>query len=161
MTDACDWYGESEAEPTEIPYDWPLEENKARPSTSCCVLTRHDMLRVVRESGLRQLAVLAVVKRHGDCWASPWTIARESGCRDVETLKDYIYDLVRIAAVERVTIRGREILRAVRSDGPSKPFTLVSTAWMERHVESRDIWRAPRLCSRQQIRQRSTSTLCG
>ena len=137
MTDAFSYYGEPQIQPIEIPDQWPAER---KPSASCCVLTRHDMLRVVRESGLRELAVLAVIKQHGDCFASPWTIARESGCRDVDTVKGYIANLTRIASAERVTVRGREILRAVASDGPSKPFVLVSKAWMERYVESCDLW---------------------
>jgi hypothetical protein len=144
MTDAYDYYGEPEQEfdPTESTDQWLcVGDSEINLSDShFCILKRHDMMRVQREAGLRQLVVLAVIKLYGNCWASPWTIARLSGCRDIETLQGYIDDLIRIAAVERITIRGREAFRVIESDGPPKPYVMVHRAWMEHYVASRDIW---------------------
>lgn len=132
---------EPEGDPAEL-----TDQHEAPPDINLfdghfCVLKRYDMLRVRRELGLRHLAVLAVIKQHGDCFASPWTIARLSGCRNLETVEGYIADLIRIAAVERVvTGRGRECLRAVESDGPPKPYAMIHRAWMEHYVALRDIW---------------------
>jgi hypothetical protein len=89
--------------------------------------------------------VLAVIAQHGDCFASSWTMAREAGCRDIETFDRYVDDLIRVAAVERVIVRDRETLRAIRSDGPQKPYVKVHRAWMEHYVANRDIWS---VCSR-------------
>jgi len=161
MTDEYTYYGEPEPDDQwqQLELEHWRQQNEATEINHCeshfCVLTRHDMLRVRRavevlrsgrrESGLRHLAVLAVIKHYGDCFASPWTIAREAGCRDIETLKGYIEDLIRVAAVERVTVRGRDALRAVASDGPPKPYAKVHRAWMERWVANRDVWS---VCSR-------------
>jgi hypothetical protein len=130
MTDEYSYYGQLDTEPDETADHW-LHEATTEINLSeshFCVLTRHGMLRVCRtveglrpgrrESGLRHLAVLAVIKQYGDCFASLWTIARKSGCRDIETLESYIEDLLRVAAVERVIVRHR--------------------AWMERWVASRE-----------------------